>query len=175
MRGKEQFDAIVALIQFRAERRDKRIALEWKVSLGVWALLAGAIVYPKEFPPGLLLACWLGALLVHGWWVWTNFCASERDSDNFYPLLSRAAHMAFPTLYEIEPIREKRKRDRFGDFLRHGPVIFQLLTTGLLGAGMYLVPREAPAATYDIRLCVKSNGKVLSEQAVAVSQRTAVP
>ncbi len=146
MHDKEQFDAIMALAQFRAERRDKRMVMEWRVSLGIWALLAAGIVYSKPFPQHWLLACWFGAVALHCWWVWINFCAAERDSDHFYHMLSRAENLVLPKVFSIVSMRQKRKWDRARDFVRHGPVIFQLLATAALGAAMYFVSREAPAA-----------------------------
>gem|GEM_PF-1046747 len=43
MTPKERFEACVKLAEFSATRWDARRAYEWKLSLGLWALLAAAI------------------------------------------------------------------------------------------------------------------------------------
>ena len=70
MTPKEQFDSCMKLAEFGTARGDARRHYEWKLTMGIWAVLVAAVIYFKVdtlpiWPGGLSLfvyACWLQGL-----------------------------------------------------------------------------------------------------------------
>lgn len=75
MNHKELFDGCMKLAEFGAGRWDSRRTYEWKLSLGLWALLAAAIYgFRVETIPGWIFVLGMIAYL---WWIknlwWSNY------------------------------------------------------------------------------------------------------
>jgi len=59
--GKSAFDALMKLNEFRFQRWQDRRKYEWRISLGVWALLTASIAFKKEIspPPLMWIVAWI--------------------------------------------------------------------------------------------------------------------
>lgn len=133
---KDRFDALMKLAEFKREVREKRRAIEWKGSAGVWVLTAGAITYLKGHSP-LLLLLMLGVVVVlHSWlWLRTNYMRSQRDADRMYYFMDHAARIVIPDCVP-DPgakVPEFDTMARRWEFLRWEPIWFELCATALLG------------------------------------------
>jgi hypothetical protein len=67
MTDKERFDASLALVQFSAARWDQRRSYEWKISLGLWAILAAVVHYYRVN----VLSHWYGIFILSVYFNWT--------------------------------------------------------------------------------------------------------
>jgi hypothetical protein len=68
-------EMLIKLANFRAARRNERRELEWRLTVAVWAALAGAIYKGICFPwwPFVVI------VLIHIWWIGLNWVRNERD------------------------------------------------------------------------------------------------
>ena len=57
MTDKEQFDGFMRVAELRTLRASNRQSYEWRVTLGLWAVITAATIYLKDRPVPL----WLGA------------------------------------------------------------------------------------------------------------------
>lgn len=83
MSEKEQFDAFMSLCEFRFNRWANRRQYEWRISVGLWAILVAGMIYIQKPSGALLWLLILGlviAVLGHAWlWVRWNWISNERD------------------------------------------------------------------------------------------------
>ncbi|MGA8012719.1 MAG: hypothetical protein WB949_09855 [Candidatus Acidiferrales bacterium] len=80
MTSKDRFDALVKLAELMANIREKRREIEWRVSVALWAMMAGAIVYLRSHSLWWSLILLILVVLTHGWlWIRTNYNSSQRD------------------------------------------------------------------------------------------------
>ncbi len=168
MTRKERFDSLMALADFRRNVRDIRNALEWKVSLSIWAFLAAVAVAGRGYP-----VIWLGvligmAILLHGFWMFRNYLVQRSDALKMWILADQAAaildggdlasnvHFQDPGAEpQISPPCRWFEQARTPDEVRwwhavlHPPCIFQLLVTACFAAiillsSAYAEKKDAP-------------------------------
>ncbi|MGA3288155.1 MAG: hypothetical protein ABSD46_12095 [Bacteroidota bacterium] len=139
MKPKERFDACMQQAEYAAGRHDTRREVEWKVSLGFWSVLIGAIGVSKLGHP-VSLDWWIGPALIFFYaFVWLRgvHVANESDkclADHFRTeaqdiLLNEQHVVIFP------PEKLSGWRWCFG-FLFKWAMLFHLITTIIL---VYLV------------------------------------
>ncbi len=92
MRRKDQFDAYIAQADFAWRSFDTRRAYEWKITLGLWAAIGGAIVFVKDISDISISVWWtgIGALIigltyVTQWLVplWRRNAEDKKRADKF--------------------------------------------------------------------------------------------
>src|SRR4051812_12634919 len=64
MNDYERFEAFMKLADFRAMRWQVRRQVEWRISLGLWALMIASVYTVKTRPSEIVLICILLAILV---------------------------------------------------------------------------------------------------------------
>jgi len=157
MSKKDEFDALMKLADFRFKRWADRRQYEWKVSLALWAGLAGAAVVLKttgvmqalkNAPPSLWIV--LGALLLlmwvgHAWkWVFWNWKRNQADINLafFFADTAEGILRKSNSPKPIEPLPRKQSdtNDDFRTFCRAVPCQFQIAATFILAIilGIYL-------------------------------------
>ncbi|MBN9078504.1 MAG: hypothetical protein J0H84_20035 [Rhizobiales bacterium] len=133
---KERFDTFLALAQYWADRKEARSQIEWKVTLGIWAILVGAIsLYvnrPFHCPYWLLTIIPVAhALWLRGIWVGDSHDARMR---NYWVSAAQdlAEHSSMqPLKLAARPTWIKGHRKAFGFLASWSPVL-QLAITLLL-------------------------------------------
>lgn len=142
MEDKDRFDALIKLAEFKSNIREKRREIEWKTSLGLWALTAGAILYMKGHSKFLLLILLFVIVIGHSWfWARTNFISAERDADMMYYFMDHAARLVIQDCVpDPGPIFPKASpgRKRWA-FLKHEPLWFEIGATAILGFAAILL------------------------------------
>lgn len=77
---KRSFDALMTLADFRLKRAFDRRQHEWKVTLGVWALLASAIVHPLHGPIVIIIIAAAIVTSAHLFlWIRPHWVRSTKD------------------------------------------------------------------------------------------------
>lgn len=123
-----RFDAVMKLADYRMQRIRDRRENEWKVTLGLWALLAGSPIYVTKAPSpwvvgGVLLLVWLIFTVL---WLLPLMKAHAVDSSAMFRHYANAAVIAG----EPRPAEAKLKwwetRSWWG--------VFQWAATGVLAA-----------------------------------------
>lgn len=143
--GKDRFDALMQLANFRRERQANRRQHEWKVTVGLWALLAAGIHSPPDINAlllavGLLFLVWAHAVL----WVHWHWIHSKRDGDLAFFFAEHAEK-----LFDLPDSPPPKKRPSpeldyhfdwkdplrpvcWKQFLGQGGSLFQVLSTAVL-------------------------------------------
>ncbi len=142
MTDKERFDALMKLAELQSSIREKRRDIEWRVSIGLWAMTGGAVVYLKGRP--ILWSFILLGIVVfmHSWlWVRTNYNGSERDAKRVHYYMGHASRIVLPGC--VESPGDELPLSKLGrwDFLRHEPVWFEIAMTPVLGLLVVLASR----------------------------------
>jgi hypothetical protein len=139
MEPKDRFDRCMKLAEFAAGRWDARRSYEWKLSLGLWALLAAAIHSLRvEAVPG-----WIPAviILLYVFWMnnvwWANYL--DRMMMRAYrrqcTMLLNADGIVYEDKYYVRAfplLHENPKINRLFGFLMDWAVLFQIAVTTLL-------------------------------------------
>ena len=136
MTDKERCDTLLKLAELQSDIREKRRDIEWKVSIGLWAITAGAAAYLKGrlLPWPLMLLLLAVIWLIHTWmWVRVHFNSSERDAKQVYYYMQHALLIVRPES-GVSP-DERLPFPKFGtwDFLKHEPLRFEVVVTLVLG------------------------------------------
>jgi hypothetical protein len=138
LNGKDGYDACMRLAEFFAKRNDGRRSYEWKVTLGLWALLVGAIRYKKDvqaLPAWLHTWLFFAVGLIYAF-LWLRPLADSHRNDKIMSIYYRELAQAFLPL----PSFHKKKTETafcrvwfcaFG-FLCNWYLLFQLVTTVFL-------------------------------------------
>lgn len=131
---KDKFDANMALAQFGASRWDQRRNIEWRVTFGIWALLAASAAI-KEIKPPL----WAGPLLFFVYvffWLRGLWLANEADRILMRLYLNRAQSL----LRSEPPIGLRTPKDTsWCSFLGDWAMWFQAISTGVLIFMVYAI------------------------------------
>ena len=146
MTDKEQFDSLMKLAELQSSIRESRREIEFKVSVGLWAITAGAIAYLRGNLQGRAV-WWALALLVvivamHSLlWVRANFNSSERDAKQVYYYMHHAARLVLRDC--VNSPGNKLPFPKFGpvDFLKHQPLWFEVAVTPILGLLVLFIAR----------------------------------
>ena len=131
---KERFDALIKLAELQSSIREKRRDIEWKVSIGLWAITGGAVAYLKGHSTLWSLILIGIVVLMHSWlWVRTNYNSSERDAKQVYYYMRHASRIVLPD--NVASPGDKLPFPKFGrwEFLRHEPIWFEIAITPVLG------------------------------------------
>lgn len=137
------FNACIRMAEIGFGRWDARRSYEWKITIGLWTLLAAAIYRGFEILPLLV-----GLLVVvgHGWWlrnIWVRHASDANLAWHFFNQGQRfLAKYGVESLPERTDIRIGRGRDRPGGsiraFLSDWAMGFQFAVTVGLIAVLYL-------------------------------------
>jgi hypothetical protein len=133
---KERFDANLRLAQLGFDLWDKRRALEWRVTFGLWSLIAGAI-----FLRDLKVPLWFGPILLCGYiyfWLFSAWKSNERSRafGRFY--LTSAQRVLSDDCKPLAIVGEGREKALAG-FVRDWAMQFQAISTCVLVAVLYVV------------------------------------
>jgi hypothetical protein len=142
MTDKERFDALMKLAELKSNIREKRRDVEWKVSIGLWAITGGAVAYLKGHSILWSLVLVGVVVFMHSWlWVRTNYNSSERDAKQVYYYVEHASRIVMPE--SVASPGDKLPRPIFGrwEFLRHEPIWFEIAITPVLGVLVVLASR----------------------------------
>ena len=137
LQEKDQFDAHYKLAEFYRQVRDEGTQHQWKVTLGIWALLAAGIVSAGKLPPmplGLVIAFLLAILVFHWLWALDNFRLRNRESDKSYEHLSKASDLA--GLNKVDP-SNRRMRDIYPFFEAAGTTILCVVLGIMYGLNLW--------------------------------------
>lgn len=139
MNDKDHFDGLMRLAELRTHRATNRQIYEWRVTFGLWAMIAAATLYLKEKQ----IPLWLGVaiLFIYAFfWLRPIYVAHKRDNKTAEFYIERA-------ILVLSPDHKIASRDVFKDvnwlewslgFLIEWGCNFQLLTTAALIYSFYL-------------------------------------
>jgi hypothetical protein len=96
MSPKDRFDAAMALMGFRAQRITDRRQYEWKITLGLWGLLAASPLYVRPRPPDWILAGMLALLVALFTWRFLRpmMQAHRADTEDMFRRYEQAEKIA---------------------------------------------------------------------------------
>ncbi|HEY1525635.1 MAG TPA: hypothetical protein VGH51_05300 [Candidatus Angelobacter sp.] len=140
MTDKDRIDALMRLAELQSDIREKRREIEFKVSIGLWAITGGAVAYLKGYPVGWSLLLLAFIVLMHSWlWVRTHYNSSERDAIQVRYYMEHALLIARPES-GVNPV-ERLPIPKFGTwkFVKHQPLWFEIAVTPVLGLIVILV------------------------------------
>ena len=134
MTAKQQFDACMKLADFGAARWDARRQYEWRLSLGVWALLAAAIGTLRVET----LPVWVGilALSLYFWWLLNLWQRNKWERRLMWNFVFEAQRICLK--YDIKGV-EREEPLGAQSFIRDWSAQFQFGATFLLIVLVYLV------------------------------------
>ena len=137
MDEKDRFAALMELAKFRMDVREKRMSRQWRVTLGLWTLLAASIAYLRPQSTWALIVMWFVLVVIHAiLWVRTNNNSSERDARRAYYHAELAERIIHPG-----PAPDLPRPINRWDFLMHEPNWFALIATALLGLAVIVASR----------------------------------
>jgi hypothetical protein len=133
---KPQFDALMSLADFRLRRIFNRRDYEWKVTLGIWALLAAGIAAPWILQP---LHPWMIMLGVPAiavghiaFWIYDHWDKSEKDWKLAFFYAESAEALANIGDAPIPLSDRKTKQKENFAFFKNNTSLVQVLTTLIL-------------------------------------------
>ena len=95
---KERIDSFLKLAEFRAMRWNIRHQVEWKATLGLWALMAAAIYSVKVRPPDIVLIPTLIAIVVlHATGIAHILARTRYDMDMAFYYIEYAEKLLLPS------------------------------------------------------------------------------
>lgn len=118
---KDRFDALMRLGDFRFQRWQDRRKIEWRVSLGLWALIAAliaALAHDRKLLEHLPHNCivvlaMIFVVIVHAYWVWFNWDRNQKDINHaFY--FADSARQLLPGQEEPAPKEDQGPRGKWG-------------------------------------------------------------
>ena len=132
MTDSERIDACMKQADFAFKLFDGRRTYEWKVTLGLWAMILASIAVLKGQP----LPIWVGPVIVivyASFWVRGTWVANENDKQMAIHFRTHAEKILLNPKHEVTPSPGKIQGVRwlFG-FLFDWSRIFQLVTTIIL-------------------------------------------
>jgi hypothetical protein len=142
MTDKERVDALMKLAELQSDIREKRRDIEFKVSIGLWAITGGAVAYLKGHSVRWSLLLLAVIVLMHSWlWVRAHYNSSERDARQVRYYMGHALQIVFPGS-GVKPV-ERLPIPKFGtwEFLKHQPLWFEITVTPVLGLIVILASR----------------------------------
>jgi len=141
---KNRFDAYMKIADYWADSYERRRQVEWKVSLGLWAVILGGIASNDKIHrlalPWIALYSFLVLMLYSFLWLVPNMRKNERDKRLSYYFfdkasggeLSEAIHKKDPLLTEVIVCKEKLTQDAGLSLRRAYSAFFHCVTTALL-------------------------------------------
>lgn len=144
-KDKDRFDAFMRLSDFRFERWKDRRQYEWRVSLGLYAIMAAATIYLKDTPTPLKYFLSIILLIVvpsHAWvWVRSNWISGQRDINSAFYYAEYARQIllrdrAPPPNEEQGPMSKwgglTELQSKWYSFLKESPCQVEIGATALL-------------------------------------------
>jgi len=107
MNTKDRFDALMNLANFYREIRQARISREWRVTFGIWTVLATVAISAatiKTVPYWLTVVFAVSAILFQGYWLRRHFRLHENEAKRMYKYRDDAAQLLIPN--EVPPLRK---------------------------------------------------------------------
>ena len=141
--GKDRFDAHMSIANFRLSRRDTRVSYEWKVTLGLWAVLLAAPLYIHH-PPSARVTAWVLSAAVVSYalfWLRPIYVRMSEDLRAAFHHIEHAEHLLGLRECPPKPVERLSTTDRlfqFATFENWGG-LFQLVATILLAVLIYWV------------------------------------
>jgi hypothetical protein len=143
--NRQRFDALMKLSDFRFARWQNRRAVELKISYAFWAILAAAATLDKihKVPWPWVLTFLIVAVLLHAFWIRTNWISNEMDIRTAFHFAEHAEKIT-----GLPDAPEPEKRLRFSDFKKkqgwtkficQGACQAQLFTSFFLCAALFLI------------------------------------
>ena len=123
MTTKDRFDAFLNLANFYREVREARIGREWRVTFGIWGVLATVAISAasiKAIPYWVVCIFAISAILFQSLWLSFHFGVHENEAKRMYSYRDHAAHLLIPD--EKPP----HKRNAFFVPLAEGLITFFL-------------------------------------------------
>lgn len=132
----------MTLASFGTSRHDVRRGIEWKLSFGLWALMAAATLRGFEALPAITVL----VPIAHAWWlrnIWKRHSADNELAWNFVNEAQRLiGTYGIKTIGPKPELRIGRGRAQKGSWAWYGflgdwGLMFQLLVTIVLAAAAY--------------------------------------
>jgi hypothetical protein len=145
MDPKDRFDAFMKLADFRAMRWNVRRQVEWKVSLGLWAVMIVSAYSFKSKPPECLLIIFLLSIfLMHTILISQLLVRSRQDINMAFYYIDHAEHVLFPQMIPRERPRRvdtMSGKERLVEFVRTDVLaaIGQMAATGIISVVVYFM------------------------------------
>jgi hypothetical protein len=89
-----RFDDLMKLLDFRMKRIVSRRDHEWKVTIGLWALLAAGILELRIYDLCSLAFGLVAIFVMHVFWIRSHWIHSKEDSNISFYYADRAAECA---------------------------------------------------------------------------------
>ena len=99
MNTKDRIDALMSLANFYREVREARISREWRVTFGIWVVLATVAISAasiKAIPYWVVVIFAISAILFQTWWLSFHFDQYEDQAQRMYSYRDRAARLLTP-------------------------------------------------------------------------------
>lgn len=134
MDGKDKFDACMMQANYGADRHDHRRDIEWKVTLGFWALIAAAAIYLDKWSHGLrgwtLIIIYLVAFFTYArLWLYHLWKANAYDQALAKHFRQQAAKLFLDPKDEVLDLDFSLINVSFRSFLKDWSMRFQLVGT----------------------------------------------
>jgi hypothetical protein len=146
MDPKDKFDALLKLTEHKSQLREDRRRTEWKVSFGLWALMAATAynlkdALAKQSVCTLIAALAIITLMQTFLWVLPMYLRNERDGRLAFYLAARAERIV---MGDEGPPAERRpivslNAAEFFRFLRNPIAMSEPVITILLGTAAILI------------------------------------
>jgi hypothetical protein len=149
MNAKDRFDGFMRLAEHRNLRAATRQSYEWRVTLGLWAVIAAATIYLKAYSVPL----WVGivVILVHAFfWLRPVYVAHWSDNEAAAFYVEKAQSILNPGHKNWVPAEkgDLTPWQRWLGFLGEWGCLFQLITTIGLLYFFYLVTNPAALPSF---------------------------
>lgn len=146
MNEKERFDACMQQANYGAGRHDGRRDYEWKVTLGLWALIAGAAIYQDRWSQRLpLWALFVICALILGaygyLWLYPLWKENAIDQAVANHFRVQAARILQDPNHSATDLDFDKVDISFSTFLSDWSMRFQLVGTALLFAFLLILTR----------------------------------
>jgi ABC-type multidrug transport system fused ATPase/permease subunit len=133
MASDERFERCMKLADFWAARYYARLQYEWKVTLGLWALLAASASFLIDKTIPYLLAWALAVIVGHAFWLRGIWTANQRNLITAYHWADQAAAVLDNPHWQIDHApRTLTSWERSIGFLGNWSMAFQLGATTIL-------------------------------------------
>jgi len=139
MEDNDRFDALMKLADFFSGRHDARREFEWKVTLGLWAVILGAISYHEKLHwprvlclPIIPLASVMTFIIYYRFWLRPLWTKNVLDRDQAFDALEQAKKVLINAGHE--PVFRSRSSIDVSWclFLKDWSMFFQAIATALL-------------------------------------------
>jgi hypothetical protein len=156
MEANDRFDKCYKLAEFWAGRHDARRSYEWKVALGLWAVILAAIHYAPDIRGGVRWnSCYTLVSLAAVWviyfrfWLFPLWQRNKKDSRQAFFYADQAKLSLVNPDHAVQTIEPKDITTGFLEFCWDWAPLFHIITTALLLLAFWLAftgPIEPPCS-----------------------------